>query len=237
MEDQLQCDLGYLVASQPLPAEVRDVSPEVLVAIVTGVVGLISAAALALVNSAITARAGIDEDLRAKRFAAYPKLWSATGAASRWPRSTVTKQSLEELHEKLRSWYYGDGGVFLSATARERYGDVQRLIGPILARPGDPSDELAEGRYTDLMDSASALRTALTEDLDTRRRRSFWEKRRRRRWHKRAGRAADERIMRVGEVEAAARTWVATPDAGGRGSHPHRSGNLQIGFERDWPPG
>jgi hypothetical protein len=58
------------MASQPLQAEVTDVSPEVLIAIVTRVVGLISAAALALLNSAITARAGIDEDLRAKRFAA-----------------------------------------------------------------------------------------------------------------------------------------------------------------------
>jgi hypothetical protein len=198
------------------------VSPEVLLAIVTGVVGLLSAAALALLNSAITARAGIDEDLREKRFTAYPQLWLTTGAVSRWPRATVTKESLEATHETLRSWYYGGGGVFLSSTARDRYGDLQEMIAALMKRRGDGSDELAEESYTALMETASALRTALTEDLDTRRRRSFWEKRRRHRWHKRAGQAAKRRIEKLSEPEGQLPAWIGKSDAAGVRTRPAR---------------
>lgn len=149
-------------------------SSQVLLAIVTGFLGLLTAGVLALFNAWIGARAGTDENLRSERLEVYQKLWDATAAVSRWPRVVVTRGSLDELHGKLRSWYYSEGGLFLSESARERYGDFQELITVILTHKGDAADVLVEDRYTDLMETASALRTALTEDLDTRRRKSFW---------------------------------------------------------------
>jgi hypothetical protein len=170
------------------------VSADASVAVVSGVVGLLSAFALALVNSGISARAGVDEELRSKRLTVYPALWEATKAASRWPRSTVSRSDLDELHRNLRKWYYTGGGMYLSETARARYGDLQELIGTALTHPGDPCSQLNRARYEDLMEASSAMRTAITEDLDTRRRKSWIETRRRNRWHSRAHRAAEARI-------------------------------------------
>jgi hypothetical protein len=170
-------------------------STHILLAIITGVLSLITAAILALVNSWVSTRAGIDENLRAERLQVYPALWSATGAVSRWPRMNVTRGSLGELHETLRSWYYAKGGLFLSESARARYGEVQHLIEALLTAKGDPDAQLAKDAYRDLMETASALRTGITEDLDTRRRKSFREIRRRARWHASAAREANTRIQ------------------------------------------
>jgi len=166
-------------------------------------VALAGAAALALVNSWITARAGIDGELRTKRLTVYPPLWMATSAVSRWPRAKLSRAGLKQLHDDLRSWYFETGGLFLSARARARYGDVQELIEALLLRASEPAYLLVEDRYTDLMHTVSSLRTALTEDLDTRRRMSLLERTRRLVQHRRAKRATAARISRAGGAEAA----------------------------------
>ena len=102
------------------------------------------------------------ETLRSQRLELYPKLWSATAAVSRWPRVQLTRGSLEDLHAALRSWYYAMGGLFLSVSARARYGDVQKLIETLLEHKGNSADVLVVGGYEALMKTASALRTALT---------------------------------------------------------------------------
>jgi hypothetical protein len=179
-------------------------STQVWLAIITGLLGLLAAGILALLNSWIGTRSGIDENLRSQRLELYPGLWNATAAVSRWPRVDLTRSTLEELHRSLRSWYYAKGGIFLSGPARERYGDVQKLIGALLTHNGNADDVLAEDRYTDLMKTASSLRTALTQDLDTRRRKSFWDTRRRARWHADEAKKAQTRIARA---TASALTW------------------------------
>jgi hypothetical protein len=173
------------------------VSTEIAIALVTSVLGLLVAGILALTNSWISTRAGIDENLRNKRMELYPKLWKATEAVSRWPRNDVARKTLAELHTTFRSWYYASGGLFLSESARARYGDVQELIATILTHESRPTDLLAAETYTDLMETTSRLRTALTEDLDTRRRKSPGELWRRSRWHVAAARQARVRISRA----------------------------------------
>lgn len=194
-------------------------SAQVWLAIITGLLGLLTAGFLALLNAWISARAGVDEILRSQRLALYPKLWSTTAAISRWPRVDVTRGSLDELHLALRSWYYAKGGLFLSESARARYGDVQELIDTLLTHTGDPADFLVPDEYTALMQTASALRTALTQDLDTRRRKSFLENRRRARWHRNAAQQAQVRIARAktsapmfvgrGHLEHGKRMWYS----------------------------
>lgn len=184
----------------------------VLIAVITGVLSLFAAALLALVNSWVGTRAGVDESLRAQRLDVYPPLWSATAAISRWPRMQITRSSLGELHQLLRSWYYSKGGLFLSEHARDRYGDVQRLVEALLTSGGAPDDVLGSDGYADLMRTASALRTALTADLDTRRRKSALESRRRDSWNATAAVKAECRIGRaVGAV------WVPADKQGSVG--------------------
>jgi len=95
---------------------------------VTALIALASAALLALLNAAISAKAGMDGVLRSERLAAYPPLWSKTQQVSIWPRVVVTRSAVELLHNDLRIWYYDKGGLYLSEAARARYGDVQELI-------------------------------------------------------------------------------------------------------------
>ena len=173
-------------------------SPESSRALVTAVLAVLTAAILALVNSWISARAGVDEELRAQRLKVYPTLWQDTKAVSRWPRSVLTRTALEQLHQTLRTWYYTEGGLFLSESARARYGDVQELIAALLGQGGGlPEHVLGENGYADLMVTTSALRTALAEDLDTRRRKSILNTWRRSRWHGSAAKKAQARIRRA----------------------------------------
>lgn len=169
-------------------------STEVWITIITALLGLLTAGFLALVNSWVGTRAGIDENLRTQRLDVYPALWKATAVVSRWPRTDVTRGELTLLHKALRAWYFDTGGLFLSESARARYGDVQKLVAALLEHKGDPTEVLIPDRYTDLMETASALRTALTEDLDTRKRKSLRETRRRSRWHDTAESQAKETI-------------------------------------------
>lgn len=185
-------------------------SAQVWLAIATGLLSLLTAGFLALLNAWISTRAGVDEVLRSQRLALYPKLWSATAAMSRWPRADITRGSLDELHRALRSWYYAKGGLFLSELAQKRYSDVQELIATLLTHTGDPADVLVSDEYTALMNTASALRTALTQDLDTRRRKSFLENRRRVRWHHKAGQEAQARIA---DAKASAPMFVCREKA------------------------
>ena len=84
---------------------------------------------------------------------------------------------------------------------------MQKLIVALLQGRGpvqgtDATDVLAEDKYDDLMETASAMPTALTEDLDTRRRKSLKETWRSR-WHTKAGKDATARIDRASEA-----TWL-----------------------------
>jgi hypothetical protein len=67
------------------------------------------------------------------------------------------------------------------------------LIETLLSHTEDPAYLLAVDAYTDLMETASTMRTALAEDLDTRRRKSSVETWLRRLRHVRAKYKAQKR--------------------------------------------
>ena len=122
-------------------------SGQASLAVITSILGLLTAGILALVNSWISARAGLDENLRSQRLEVYPTLWGATEVVSYLPRDEITRGGLEELHRALRSWYYTKGRLFISELARARYGDVQKLTAAMLAHNGDSADVLVPDRY------------------------------------------------------------------------------------------
>jgi hypothetical protein len=163
--------------------------------VVTGLIALISAGLLALLNAAISTRAGVDGTLRSERLKVYPPLWSKTQVVSRWPHGEVTRAALELLHSDLRTWYYCNGGMYMSEGSRARYGQVQELIEAMCQHAtGTPQDVLVDAAYNDLMETCSAMRTALTQDLDTRRRKSVLVVLQRSRWHAVANKKAVKRI-------------------------------------------
>lgn len=110
----------------------------------------------------------LDLDLRSARKTAYADLWSRTKVVPKWPRDpSLGYEDLRKLSEGMRDWYFAGGGMLLSRTAREVYGDAQAAIHACLGadRPGRVSD----ADYDRVRDALSALRTELTDDLLTRR--------------------------------------------------------------------
>ncbi len=142
------------------------------------IIGIAGTVLGALVNGALATRAKVNEEMRQLRLDSYPLLWQLTSSFSRWPRITNTYADLDEFHRWLRSWYYESGGLHLSQNSRARYGDVQELMAAHLGAPEgqttpvQPQGPVPDEVYGGLLEACSALRTALTEDLESRRQRS-----------------------------------------------------------------
>lgn len=172
------------------------------VALITAAAALVGGLVTAVVTGWLASRERVAEELRERRLGVYPPVWKRTSTVSRWPRTNATYADVERLHFDLRSWYYDVGGLFLSENARGRYGELQQIAAAHLSQGRAAADELTPTAYEDLMEVASAFRTALTEDLESRRQRSLWRSIRRERLHKRQ-RADARRRMRTAGAEGA----------------------------------
>jgi hypothetical protein len=111
----------------------------------------------------------IDLDLRSRRIDAYAELWQATGLLPAWPQaSDVTYADLLRFSHTLRTWYYEKGGIFLSrSTHANAYGPLQGAIAELL-RSGK-TGVLASADYDAIRILCSTLRTALANDIESRR--------------------------------------------------------------------
>jgi hypothetical protein len=140
--------------------------------VIAALTGLAVGIAGTYVKSLLAARAKVGEELRDLRLGPYRELWAMTALVSRWPTWPLTAAELDDLHWRLRAWYYGKGGLYLSENSRARYGEMQQVIGLTVAAAADAA--ITPAAYRDLVATCSALRTALTEDLESRRQRSVW---------------------------------------------------------------
>ena len=110
----------------------------------------------------------IDTDLRTRRIPVYGELWEKTGSLPLWPRNSQLQYSdLDQLTRDLRDWYFKRGGMYLSKSARDAYGEVQKHIATVLEKK--PSGLVTDTDYAALQARCSALRTELTKDLLSRR--------------------------------------------------------------------
>jgi hypothetical protein len=162
------------------------------------VIGGVLVIAAAYVQIALASRAKAGEELRERRLDAYPVIWQETAVISSCPRVKVRGSELKDLHLRCRRWYYTKGGLFLSECSRDRYGDMQQLLSARIAKTEDLSDYVPLDAYTDLEKTCSAFRTALTQDLATRRQRSLVWLLSNSRWHRRQKRAIRQRLHAVG---------------------------------------
>jgi hypothetical protein len=146
--------------------------------VIVAVIAIIGAAIGAALSSWLGGRQAVSQDLREHQLTSYPAVWERTSVVSRWPRTTAGITNLEALHGDLRTWYYTFGGLYLSGNARARYGHLQELIERIVGRgdtgsAGSTRTALTGVDYDDVMGAASAFRSALTEDIQSRRQRSL----------------------------------------------------------------
>ena len=169
--------------------------------IVAALIGLVVGAAGAWVKAVLAIRAKVNEELRALRLAAYPPVYRLSAALSFWPPAELTGDELLDLNLRLRDWYFSTGGLFLSENSRTRYGELKQLICAHLDAMEDRSATVPRWAYQDLADTCSAFRTALTEDLETRRQRSLWWVVARSRLHRRQHAAFELRLAMVGGAD------------------------------------
>ncbi|MCQ4213798.1 hypothetical protein [Streptomyces longispororuber] len=145
-----------------------------IAAILSAVGGVLITAIVAAIKAALNSRAVINESLRNLRLEKYPEVWRATSHLSRWPRPRLTDHELQEFHTSLQSWYYEKGGLYLSYSARDRYDEMQQSLEAWLEGGRRPATTpVPADVYDRLLGVCSSLRTALTEDLETRRARSM----------------------------------------------------------------
>lgn len=182
-------------------------SDQALTILLASIGAILVAAVGAVIGAAVNSRAKIDEGLREQRLQVYPQLWAHTSIVSRWPRTGATWLDLAAVHGMLRQWYYGTGGLFMSERSRDLYGDAQILMGWLVAGREDSAEQMTGREYEYMMYRCSALRTALTQDLETRSSRPMWDLRRRRqrrRWY--AGeKTAARQCIAIAEAEATQR--------------------------------
>jgi hypothetical protein len=181
----------------------------------TAVIGLASGLVLAAVSSWLSGREQAADDVRSARLGAYPAVWRRTSVVSRWPRTNAGPSDLLDLHLDLRRWYYESGGLFLSERARARYGDLQAILEAYLGLAEQWTEpELPHAAYDDVMEIASRFRTALTEDLESRRQRSLVAALTSARRHGALGADATRRVRAVQDTgrAAAARYRLAEAD-------------------------
>ncbi len=167
---------------------------------VIGAIGVAFGGATAYIQGALSARAKTGEELRERRLEAYPPIWRDTATLSRYPAAEVTLADLKALHLRFRRWYFTTGGIFLSERSRARYGEVQELLGAYLHqhRDDDPARLVDPADYDGISETCSVFRTAMTEDLATRRQRSLVWTVRRGVWHRAKAREARRRIDAAG---------------------------------------
>jgi len=123
-----------------------------------------------LQRSTLALATAVDTDLRQRRINVYVELWKKTGVLPRWPRNSELRyQDLHDLTAGLRSWFFDDGGIYLSASAREAYGQIQESLTSVLKGNRDGWVKVADPDYDTVLEKCSALRAELTHDLLSRR--------------------------------------------------------------------
>jgi hypothetical protein len=112
-----------------------------------------------------------DISLRTDRLAAYRTLWRSTQPLAKYARpEPVTYWTADRLIRELRSWYFETGGIFLSFRTRDAYFALMDELRDLLARaPADRLKELDFAAFQILRELGSDLRTAMVDDVQTRR--------------------------------------------------------------------
>jgi hypothetical protein len=180
------------------------------VVLITSAAGLVSGVVGAGVNTWLANRSRVSEGLRDQRLKAYPDVWERTGRFARWPRNTVTYAALDEFHRELRNWYFHVGGLYMSENARRRYGQMQELVGAHCAVE-ESHASLPPGAYADVMEACSEFRTALTEDLESRRQGSLVYSLQKSREHRQMDASARSRLRRATRAPEPAAPPYAPP--------------------------
>jgi hypothetical protein len=136
----------------------------------SGVVGAVTGFLAALLRSALDVRVKIDQELRDVRTPLYKELWHEMKIVPLWPRNENLKYGdLQALSGRFRDWYFEGGGIYLSRPSQRRYRELQELLRSLADQPPERGVDPGGKAYRNVQRRCSALRTAMTDDLLSRR--------------------------------------------------------------------
>jgi len=147
---------------------------QVVVAVIALLGTLVTVAVTAYVTAAKVRRdleSEYDISLRTDRLAAYRELWRSLQPLAKYARpAPVTYRAVGRLIGQLRAWYFQDGGIYLSYHARDAYfALMDELRALVASAPSDLALELDFEAFETLRELGSDLRTAMVDDVQTRR--------------------------------------------------------------------
>lgn len=143
---------------------------DIVVAVLSSVLSAIAAFFAARQSFRQELLSAYDETMRTARIEAYKGVWAVTGAFPKFAQTApVDSALLKATSVKLRDWYFSGSGMFLTDKSREAYFDLQKQIALHVGElASDPSRALSEMDYESLRACASALRSNLCTDLNSR---------------------------------------------------------------------
>lgn len=154
-------------------------------ALLTLITGFISGALTAIVtyySAYAKARLDLtveyDKELRQSRLKAYQDLWKLLKPLARYSaKQPLSYHVARRTSEKMRDWYFDDGGIYLSREARGPYFDLKRALQNIIddkQLQQNPEAELDKPYVRPLQESGTLLREVLSNDVGTRRQSFLW---------------------------------------------------------------
>lgn len=142
---------------------------KVFVGVVSALLGALATYVFAVLKLRKELEYKYDTDLRDKRIPQYLALWMLLEVLAKYARPRqLTFEDLRQLSVSLREWYFQQGGLFLSDKSRDDYFALQDGITDVLAGDFSPKAEVDEAIYETLRAKGSTLRTAMTQDVGTR---------------------------------------------------------------------
>jgi hypothetical protein len=113
-----------------------------------------------------------DKDLRTSRLQVYQELWKLLEPLARYSRpGPVTYQVVKDMAEKMRIWYFQQGGIFLTKGSYDPYFTLKKSLQDIIDDTpciACKDAEIDKERLATLLIEGNLLRSSLTEDIGSR---------------------------------------------------------------------
>ena len=150
--------------------DVKEYLVPMITLVAGGLVGMMATYVSAKQKFREDLQAKYDETLHNTRIDTYQKLWSQLQVLAKYARpEVVTPKRLNQLAGELRKWYFETGGLFLTDSSRFAYEAVQKAIVAELEKNEAADKELDGPALETIWKIGSNLRTALSNDLRSRR--------------------------------------------------------------------
>jgi hypothetical protein len=143
--------------------------------LIGGVAGLVSAVLTHFSTRAklrLDLAAEYDKKLQENRLEAYKELWAMLEPLAKYGRGKVTYNILQGVSDSSRVWYFQTGGIYLTERSRKPYFDWKVALQGLIDNPklaGEPELELKIELLAPVIQTGSVLRTALSDDIGTKR--------------------------------------------------------------------